>query len=147
VFFWGRFFLYASFDKILYPQAFAQAVYNYQVLPDGLVNLTALVLPWLELLLGLGLISGAWVPGAAVMSAGLLTVFIGAMVFNQLRGLDVHCGCFSSDPGGGPAGPWTVVRDLSFWAVSVYVLLYVFFLRPAGLKSPGPADERRQGPS
>ncbi|MFO7495996.1 MAG: cation diffusion facilitator family transporter [Desulfobacterales bacterium] len=145
--FLGAVFLYASFDKILRPQAFAQAVYNYQVLPDGLVNLTALALPWLELLLGLGLISGAWVPGAAVMSAGLLTVFMGAMVFNQLRGLDVHCGCFSSDPGGGPAGPWTVVRDLSFWAVSVYVLLYVFFLRPAGLKSPGPADERRQGPS
>ncbi|MGA8240229.1 MAG: MauE/DoxX family redox-associated membrane protein [Desulfobacterales bacterium] len=36
----GTVFLYASYDKILHPQAFAQAVYNYQILPDMAVNPT-----------------------------------------------------------------------------------------------------------
>ncbi|MFP4194277.1 MAG: MauE/DoxX family redox-associated membrane protein, partial [Desulfobacterales bacterium] len=44
--FMGAVFLYASYDKILNPQAFAEAVYNYQILPDFAVNATALVLPW-----------------------------------------------------------------------------------------------------
>lgn len=45
--FMGGVFLYASFDKILHPAAFAEAVYNYQILPDAAVNLAALTLPWL----------------------------------------------------------------------------------------------------
>jgi hypothetical protein len=36
----GTVFLYASYDKTLHPQAFAQAVYNYQILSDMAVNPT-----------------------------------------------------------------------------------------------------------
>ena len=53
----GGVFVFASIDKILHPAAFAEAVYNYQILPDNLINLTAIVLPWLELVLGSLLIS------------------------------------------------------------------------------------------
>jgi len=56
--FLGRVFIYASVDKIFHPDDIARAVYNYQILPDGLINLTALVLPWLELLLGICLLTG-----------------------------------------------------------------------------------------
>jgi uncharacterized membrane protein YphA (DoxX/SURF4 family) len=133
--FLGAVFLYAGYDKILHPQAFAQAVYNYRILPDALVNLTALVLPWLELLLGLCLAAGFWLPGATMISTGLLAVFIGALVFNQVRGLDIHCGCFPTETTEGPAGLWTMVRDLILLAVSVYLTLVVFFFRPAALKS------------
>jgi hypothetical protein len=86
----GAVFLYASYDKILHPQAFAQAVYNFQILPDG---------------------------------------FIGALVFNQIRGLDIHCGCFSTDPTAGPANLWTVGRDLFFFMVSLYLSASVLFFR------------------
>jgi uncharacterized membrane protein YphA (DoxX/SURF4 family) len=101
----GAVFLYASYDKILNPEAFAQAVYNYQILPDAVVNLTALALPWLELLLGLCLVTGVWLPGATVTSAGLLLIFIAALVFNQVRGLDIHCGCFSTETTDGTGRP------------------------------------------
>jgi cobalt-zinc-cadmium efflux system protein len=131
----GAVFLYASYDKILNPEAFAQAVYNYQILPDAVVNLTALALPWLELLLGLCLVTGVWLPGATVTSAGLLLIFIAALVFNQLRGLDIHCGCFSTETTEGPVDLWTVVRDIGFLAASVYLALSVFFLRPAVVSS------------
>lgn len=127
----GAVFLYASYDKILNPEAFSEAVYNYQVLPDALVNLTALVLPWLELLLGVFLIAGIWLPGVTVTSTVLLGLFISALVFNQIRGLDVHCGCFSTDTSEGPAGALTVMRDLLFLAVSIYLTCYVYLLRPS----------------
>ena len=127
--FMGGVFLYASFDKILHPAAFAEAVYNYQILPDAAVNLAALTLPWLELLLGICLIAGVWLPGAALLSTGLLTVFIAALEYNKMRGLDIHCGCFSTGSTEGPAGLWTVLRDVAFLAVSVYLTLAVFFSR------------------
>lgn len=134
-FFLGAVFLYASYDKILHPQAFAQAVYNYQVLPDGLINLTALVLPWLELLIGICLISGLWLPGATVISICILAIFVGALVFNLIRGLDIHCGCFSTETTEGPADLLTVARDLSFLAVAAYLTAYTFFFRSESYKS------------
>ncbi|MFH2066884.1 MAG: MauE/DoxX family redox-associated membrane protein [Pseudomonadota bacterium] len=114
----GAVFLYASYDKILHPQDFARAVYNYQILPDTLVNVTALILPWLELLLGVCLVAGWWLPGAAMLSTGLMIVFICALIFNQIRGLDIHCGCFSAGINEGPANLWTVARDVIFLAMS-----------------------------
>jgi cation diffusion facilitator family transporter len=127
----GAVFLYASYDKVLHPEAFAQVVYNYQILPDTAVNLVALILPWLEALLGLCLIAGLWLPGATVAGTGLLAVFIGSLVFNQIRGLDIHCGCFSTGTNGGTAGLWTVVRDMVFLIISSYLTLRVFGKRQA----------------
>lgn len=122
----GLVFVYASYDKILHPQAFARAVFNYQIVPEPAVNLLALILPWFELLLGLCLLFGVLLPGAIVAGTGLLVVFLGALVFNQLRGLDVHCGCFSTEALDSPAGLGTVLRDIGFIAVSLYLWFFVF---------------------
>ncbi len=70
----GGIFVFASIDKILHPAAFADAVYNYQILPDSLINLTAVFLPWLELILGGCLIAGVWLPGAAEGSEKTFTL-------------------------------------------------------------------------
>lgn len=129
----GAVFLFASYDKILHPAAFAQAVYNYQILPDAAVNLAALILPWLELMLGLCLIAGVWLPGTMIVSTGLLAVFIGTLVFNQMRGLDIYCGCFSTEATEGIAGLGTVARDVGFLAVSVYLTVKVFLARSVAL--------------
>ncbi|QTA79664.1 MauE domain-containing protein [Desulfonema limicola] len=123
----GIVFIYASYDKILNPAAFAKAVFNYQILPDSAVNITALVLPWLELIIGLCLISGIWLPGAAVISTGLLTVFMSTLIFNIIRGLDINCGCFSTETTEGPADMMTVIRDLVFLCISVYLSFKIFF--------------------
>jgi len=131
----GTVFLYASLDKIIHPEAFAQAVYNYQIIPDLTVNLVALALPWLELLLGLCLVAGFWLPGATVISTGLLTVFIGAMVFNEIRGLDIHCGCFSTETTQGPASVLTIFRDIIFLVISTYLTLSIFYVRKLPIKS------------
>ena len=49
----GTVFLWASFDKILDPASFAKNISNYHVIPFGLENTIAIILPWLSFLLEL----------------------------------------------------------------------------------------------
>ncbi len=51
--FLGGVFVYASIDKVLHPAAFAEVIYNYQIVPEIFINLVALILPWLEALIGI----------------------------------------------------------------------------------------------
>ncbi|MEE4261924.1 MAG: MauE/DoxX family redox-associated membrane protein [Desulfobacteraceae bacterium] len=118
----GGVFVFASIDKILHPTAFAEAVYNYQILPDSLINLTAMLLPWMELVLGSLLIFGIWMPGAVLVSNLLLLTFIGVLIYNTSRGLDIHCGCFSTEPSEDPLSIWTIARDVVFLVPAVYLL-------------------------
>ncbi|HPQ44992.1 MAG TPA: MauE/DoxX family redox-associated membrane protein, partial [Syntrophales bacterium] len=108
------------------PAAFAKAVYLYQILPDWLVNLAALVLPWLELFLGVFLIIGLWMPGTVIISSGLFLIFMSALSYNMARGLDISCGCFSSSPTADPANILTALRDGMFLIVSLYLLRITF---------------------
>jgi uncharacterized membrane protein YphA (DoxX/SURF4 family) len=136
LFFWGRLllgaiFILASVDKILHPAAFAKIIYNYQLLPDGAVNLTAIMLPWVELLLGLLLMLGLWIPGAVVLSNLLLLIFFGAILFNSARGLDVNCGCFSTTGEAASGAPmvWYLLRDGLFLLLALYIFFYVFLIK------------------
>lgn len=117
----GAIFLIASVDKVLHPAAFAQAIFNYQILPDSLINITAILLPWVEVLLGLFLLTGWWLSGAVTLTNALLTVFFGALVFNVARGLDIHCGCFTTSAEGDPATTWYLIRDGAFFLMGGYV--------------------------
>ena len=128
----GLIFLFACYDKLLNPRQFAEVVYNYQILPDGLVNVTAILLPWVELVLGLSLIVNVWIPGSAVLGNLLLLAFFSALIFNLARGLDVSCGCFSTAAGEEGADARTVLRDLSFLIVSGYLFYAGFFRTPPG---------------
>jgi len=122
----GGVFIYASVDKILHPVAFAEAVHNYQILPDGLINLSAIILPWLELLLGIALVLGVCLPGAAFLCNLLLITFFGALVFNLARGLDIHCGCFNtSQEATSYCMCLYVIRDGIFLLLGLYLLLHL----------------------
>ncbi len=124
----GSVFIYASIDKIIHPGAFAEAVYNYQILPGFLINLTAVVLPWLELILGLFLIIGFFQEGSVLIVTGLLVIFLSAMIFNLARGLDIHCGCFSTSAEGTNNAPmaWYVFRDGLFLLPAFYLFWRTF---------------------
>ncbi len=119
----GGIFLIASADKIYHQVAFAQAIYNYQILPGALINITTIILPWLELIVGLFLLFGLWLPGTVTLTNVLLVFFFGALIFNTARGLDVHCGCFSTSTQGAPATTWYLVRDGLFLLMGGYLLL------------------------
>ena len=121
--FLGGVFVYASYDKILHPAAFAEVVYNYQILPEILINSVAVILPWLEVLIGSLLIFGVWMPGTALWSAVLLLSFFGALLFNMARGLDIDCGCFRSSDISEQGAPmaWYIIRDFVLLVVAIYL--------------------------
>jgi uncharacterized membrane protein YphA (DoxX/SURF4 family) len=129
-------FIYASIDKIIHPDLFAQAVYNYQVLPGYLVNLTALILPWLELILGFCLLINRWMAGASALAAGLMALFVGMIIFNLARGLDIGCGCFSAAPDDDPITVLTLARDILFLIFSL-TLAGLVFVKNTRRRSPG----------
>jgi len=92
----GLIFTGAAFTKILDTASFAEIIKNYQILPEYLVNETAVFLPYLEYFTGVMLLSGIFLKGASVISLCLLTAFTGSLIFNMSRGLNVSCGCFTS---------------------------------------------------
>jgi hypothetical protein len=125
----GVIFIAASIDKILQPAAFAQMVYNYQILPDAFINVTAIVLPWVELVLGGLLVVALWSPGTVVLANLLLLAFFGSLLFNLARGLDIHCGCFSTSTQGNALTTWYIIRDGVFLLLGGYLFYGVFMTR------------------
>jgi uncharacterized membrane protein YphA (DoxX/SURF4 family) len=89
----GGIFIYASLDKIGDPQSFSRSIDHYHLIPFGFENSIAIVLPWLELFIGIGLIFGCMIDGATLLSMILLVVFILAISSAMLRGFNIECGC------------------------------------------------------
>ena len=115
----GVVFLYASFDKIRDPGSFSSNIQNYQILPYGITNLFAIFLPWVELHVGACLILGVFLNGAALLSMGMMVMFIIALGQALVRGLDIECGCFSQE--GSLVGLNTLLRDIIWLAMAVFV--------------------------
>jgi uncharacterized membrane protein YphA (DoxX/SURF4 family) len=128
----GCVFVYASLDKIKHPEVFAEAVYNYQLSPGVAVNLVALWLPWLELLSGGLLVLGVWVRGSSLILSGLMVVFLTALGINLARGLDIHCGCFTTQ-GSGPMTILTLFRD-SLFLVLALLLFWLYQIKDVPVK-------------
>ena len=89
----GSVFLWASIDKIIDPSKFARDISNYHIIPFGLENIIAIVLPWLEFFIGSGLILGILVDGAVLLSGILLIAFNFLIAQAMLRGCNIDCGC------------------------------------------------------
>lgn len=126
----GGVFIFASLDKIMNPLAFAKSISNYQILPNALINLTAIALPWLELILGTLLVFGVWLPGTIVLVDLLLIIFFAALMSSLVRGLNIDCGCFSTSTTENPSLPLSVIRDTFLLILGGYVF-YKFFLKPS----------------
>jgi len=126
----GAVFVYASLDKIAHPLDFARIVYRYRLAGPSAVlgvlpaNLLAVVLPWLEALVGVLLITGFWRREAAAIAGALLVMFLLAVGYVLAQGIDVaHCGCFTVGGEGRSAG-WTLIAtDLGLLAAAAYVML------------------------
>lgn len=119
----GLTFVYASLDKIAHPDQFAKIVYNYKILPDFLINIFAVTLPWVELLAGLFLVLGIFTESASLLISCLLVIFLIAISINVLRGVDLNCGCFSTDPAGKKEGISLIFRDFIY----LFLGLMIFF--------------------
>jgi uncharacterized membrane protein YphA (DoxX/SURF4 family) len=92
----GIIFVVAAWPKLVDPPSFAHMIYNYRILPAGLINISAMTMPWVEMIAGLCLILGVWVKPARWIVTAMLVVFMIAISINLLRGNAIDCGCFDT---------------------------------------------------
>lgn len=119
----GVVFIAASLYKISEPFQFALSIATYDILPLSLVNIMAVLLPWLEVITGITLIAGFWTRASALCILGMMAMFTVAVGIALARHLHMSCGCFASAEAEDDISTLTVVRDLLWTAGAVYVLL------------------------
>ena len=119
----GLTFLAASIDKIADPALFAKAIVNYKLISGWPTMAVAILLPWIELLCGLLILSGVYIRGSSLLLFALLTSFTLAVITGLIRGLDIACGCFTLDPQVNKIGWQKVLENLGLIAASI-ILFY-----------------------
>ena len=117
----GGVFIWAGVSKIADPLSFAHNVRNYQLVGQTLSFLTAIFLPWVELIAGLWLIVGLYPKSSALLISCLLFFFIVLVAITMARGLNVDCGCFGTFSR--RADIWLIAED-SLWLALSLVLLF-----------------------
>ncbi|HEX8918125.1 MAG TPA: MauE/DoxX family redox-associated membrane protein [Chloroflexota bacterium] len=131
----GAIFLLAGIDKVLSPGGFADSVRAFHLLPPALVLPFAFVIPWIELLVAVYLITGYLCRFAAAGTIALLAMFIFALGTALVSGDTNHaCGCFGTSgdanrvlallEGGSTIGWWDVIRDLIMIGMTIPLVLY-----------------------
>lgn len=90
----GLVFVLAAVQKSRHWRIFSGVVANYRLLPNVLVNPVAMLLPPVEMAVGLVLLSAQFRPFGALAALALLGLFAAAMAINLTRGRSqIDCGC------------------------------------------------------
>lgn len=87
-------FAAAAIPKLADPGSFAEAIQNYRLFPDAWAPVLASVVPVLELVTCLALLSPWAHRGGALVVAGMLVFFSAAIAQAIVRGIAIDCGCF-----------------------------------------------------
>ena len=121
----GFTFIYASYHKILEPAEFARIIYGYDLFPASIINLSAIIVPFVELTAGIFLILGIFPRSAVLIINAMLVVFIVFLSINLIRGHAFDCGCFAPQLSGNePSMVSVIARDSVFLLLGMYVFLY-----------------------
>jgi uncharacterized membrane protein YphA (DoxX/SURF4 family) len=121
--FLGGFFIAAGMDKITNTQAFADSILQYKVVSPTVAMCIATFLPSLELLCGLGVITGLYVRGSKLLMTIMLVSFTILVSSALIRGLDISCGCFSQDPSVSKIGYLKIVENCGLILLSIWLLV------------------------
>lgn len=116
----GGYFVFAAVPKIMEPLAFATSIAHYGLMPSWLVNGYALIVAWLELVVGIALVAGFRVRPSAVVCGALLVMFTVAVAYAVVLGLKIDCGCFGAQ--GGDEVSWVkVAKNTIIIAMCAYL--------------------------
>lgn len=94
----GGVFVYSGWLKAVAPaEEFAYAIETYRIVPAALTLFVAVTLPWLELYLGVFLVTGVFTGYSAFCLGAMLIGFEGLLLQAIIRKLPVtSCGCFGA---------------------------------------------------
>lgn len=125
----GGIFIYAAVPKILSPQEFYLNILGYNIIGGFPAKLTALSIPWIELLAALGVIFGVWYMSSLRIFQGLLSFFIVLLVVTLIRGISTDCGCFGS--ASGQVTWFHVFGDIVLLMVTTFLASWAHFQQSA----------------
>ena len=103
------------------------AVRAYELLPIPFANFMGIILPFLEIAVGILLVIGAGVRISALVSGVLMIAFIFGISWAWAQGLSIDCGCFG---GGGQVEPGTanylpeLLRDGGLALLAIYLFFF-----------------------
>ncbi len=90
-------FLISSFGKLVDIERYSvDAVYNFDILPMALARIFGLVMPFIELLCGLGLLFGVLTRLSALGVSLMSAAFFIAKGIVLAQGRSIDCGCFGA---------------------------------------------------
>jgi uncharacterized membrane protein YphA (DoxX/SURF4 family) len=89
-------FILSGWPKLLDSEGTVRSVRAFQLVPEFAVRSFAYGLPLLELILALLLALGLATRVAALVTAGLMVMFMFGIAMAWARGLDINCGCFGN---------------------------------------------------
>jgi putative oxidoreductase len=119
----GGVFIFAGMEKIADPTAFAKSIYNYKLFPQALINLAAVIIPWIEVTAGILLIFHIYPKENAAILNTLLVLFNIIVIISITRGLNIDCGCFGT-AGGSRVGWLKVLENSVLFLPGLHILLY-----------------------
>lgn len=123
----GGVLLVAGLLKYQHLDKSRMAVRAYEILPISIANFLGILLPVLEIGVGLLLLLGAAIRISSAISGGLMLIFIVGIAQAWARGLSIDCGCFG---GGGQVAPGTanylpeILRDSALAMIAIYLFRY-----------------------
>ena len=117
-------FIISGLDKINDLASFSQSIENYRLFPIQIINILAIIIPWIELVSGAILFLGLYIKENSLIISTLLLVFTMAIISAILRNLDIDCGCQGTFDGQ-KVGLLKVIENTSLLIVGI-----VNFLNP-----------------
>jgi uncharacterized membrane protein YphA (DoxX/SURF4 family) len=122
----GGVWIVAGLIKLPDPAGSVRAVRAYDLLPESVVPTVGLVLPLLEVVVGLCLVLGLLTRTMAVVSALLFVAFIIGIASAWARGLEIDCGCFGGGgqlEGASAKYPGEIARDVGLLLASLWLVV------------------------
>lgn len=116
-------FATAALPKINDVAKFALNIDQYQILPSGGVTLLALSLPWLELVVGLGLLVPKVQKSSRRLCAALLLLFTAVHISTLLRGLEIQCACFGQENSGSSTVE-ALLRNIGLLVLAIAIIYW-----------------------
>lgn len=87
-------FILSALQKLRSLENFALSVDAYQIFAATLVNLITLIIPWLELFVGFGLLFRYKLKANLILYLIMMISFTILVFIAMVKGLDIECGCF-----------------------------------------------------
>jgi uncharacterized membrane protein YphA (DoxX/SURF4 family) len=123
----GGVWVVAGALKLPDPTESVRAVRAYDLLPESIVPTVGHLLPLVEVVVGICLVTGLLTRAMGALSAVLFLAFIVGIASAWARGLEIDCGCFGGgglEEGASSKYPLEIARDGGLLLLSMWLVIW-----------------------